>query len=420
MATELNDKARQILTTNDKGGFTVPTTGLYPYQWNWDSVLVALGFHTFDESRACREIETLFEAQWDDGLVPHIIFRRDDPDYFPGPSVWGAGGTLPSSGITQPPVAATVVYELWQNATDETVRERYAALFPKLLAWHRWFDQCRVPENIDAVVITHPWESGRDNSVEWDMPAKDIDVSGVGEYERRDLQHADASMRPTKADYDRYLALIYFGRDHDWDQRLIASEGPFRVADVGMTMILLRANRDLVAMAKALDESGAASEIESFVERLENGVDYLWDDHNGVFCSRDTITGKHSGFVTSASFLADYAGVGNEQQRSRMADHWNRICVTAQFMCPSHDPDNSYFDHVRYWRGPTWAIVNYLIAKGFAEQGRERWAEQLKQDSRRLIERSGFYEAFSPITGEGTGGDEFSWTAAMWLAWCGQ
>ena len=25
----------------------------------------------------------------------------------------------------------------------------------------------------------------------------------------------------------------------------------------------------------------------------------------------------------------------------------------------------------------------------------------------------------SPVSGEGTGGSGFSWTAAMWLAWCG-
>ena len=34
---------------NDRGGYTVPTAGLYPYQWNWDSAFVALGFNQFDK-----------------------------------------------------------------------------------------------------------------------------------------------------------------------------------------------------------------------------------------------------------------------------------------------------------------------------------------------------------------------------------
>ena len=46
---------------------------------------VALGFATFDMDRAWRELELLAEGQWRDGMMSHIIFRRDDPDYFPCP-----------------------------------------------------------------------------------------------------------------------------------------------------------------------------------------------------------------------------------------------------------------------------------------------------------------------------------------------
>lgn len=53
----LDQMAREILRANDRDGFTVPTGGLYPYQWIWDSVLSALGFATFDESWACVKID---------------------------------------------------------------------------------------------------------------------------------------------------------------------------------------------------------------------------------------------------------------------------------------------------------------------------------------------------------------------------
>ena len=87
MKHELATSAKQILLSNDRNGYTVPTDGLYPYQWNWDSVFVALGFAQFDRNRAWREIEILFESQWDNGMQPHIIFHQVDPNYFPGPSV---------------------------------------------------------------------------------------------------------------------------------------------------------------------------------------------------------------------------------------------------------------------------------------------------------------------------------------------
>ena len=362
MHKEIDEKARAILRGNDKGGFTVPTAGLYPYQWNCDSVFVALGFATFYEARACEEIETLFEAQWEDGFVPHIIFRRDDPDYFPGPSVWQAGRGLPSSGITQPPVAASVVKTLWSTVSDAAVKERLGALFPKILAWHRWFHKYRVPEDSGAVIVTHPWESGRDNSPEWDAPASGIDVSDVGSYTRRDLQHADAHMRPTRLDYDRYIALVQYGRKTGWDHKVIGSEGPFRMADVGMTMILLRASRDLIELARYLGHADVIDELESHVAQLERGTDYLWDNEAKTYCSRDLITGLHSGYVSNTSFLYCYADVGSAEQRLHMQDHWERIQAQVRFMVPSHDPDDSRFDHMRYWRGPIWIAANRIAA----------------------------------------------------------
>ena len=420
MKNDLQTRAINILRENDRGGFTVPTAGLYPYQWNWDSVFVALGFSTFDEARACEEIETLLEAQWEDGFIPHIVFRQEDPDYFPGPDIWNAGAAWPSSGITQPPVAASVVNRLWNSVSDDEVKERLVAMFPRLLAWHRWFFKFRVPGEIGAVVITHPWESGRDNSPEWDVPAANIDVSGVKPYQRRDLQHVAAQMRPTKLDYDRYIALIEYGRDTGWNHEAIPKEGPFRVADVGTTMILLRATRDLMQLAENLGKKEAIVELAGHLKTLEDGINYLWDDEARTFCCRDAITGVHSGLVTNTSFLYAYAGVGSIRQRECMAEHWRRIAAESLYMMPSLDPQYSRFDHLRYWRGPIWIVINKLLADGFRENGLDDWALRLEQDSRDLIIRYGFSEAFSPTTGEGSGGADFSWTAAMWLYWCGK
>ena len=60
----LAERARQVLRANDRGGYTIPTAGLYPFQWNWDASVCALGWMTFDEPRAWQEVETLFSGQW--------------------------------------------------------------------------------------------------------------------------------------------------------------------------------------------------------------------------------------------------------------------------------------------------------------------------------------------------------------------
>ena len=117
--TDLDNTARAILKGNDRGGYTIPTSGLYPYQWNWDSVLAAWGFATFDIDRAWTEFETLFASQWDTGMVPHIIFHADDPGYFPGPDVWGTGQTrsaaqVPAATLAADPERAALAAE-WQD-----------------------------------------------------------------------------------------------------------------------------------------------------------------------------------------------------------------------------------------------------------------------------------------------------------------
>ena len=416
----LDRQAREILQSNDRGGYTVPTHGLYPFQWNWDSAFVALGFAAFDQNRAWQEIETLVSAQWDDGMIPHIVFHQHDEGYFPGPGVWGTGKTPPTSGISQPPVLATIVRSLWEMEGADPASPRMHALFAACLRSHRWFHTYRDPRGNGLVMVTHNWETGRDNSSEWDDALARVDTSGVGPYQRRDTGHVDAAMRPKQSEYDRYVAILQFGLNCGWNHRKIADEGPFRMVDVGMSMELLRANRDLLVMAEAIGDLAVAAEIRNRITLSEAGVAWLWNEEAGAYCSRDATTHESSGLVTNASFLAFYAGVGSKAQRARLLEALSRLTLSAGYLLPSLEAGSREYVHRRYWRGPIWLVVNYMAAIGLAEQGHADWAERIRTDSARLIEKSGFFESFSPETGEGSGGDDFSWTAAMWLAWCGK
>jgi glycogen debranching enzyme len=297
------------------------------------------------------------------------------------------------------------------------MRPRLEQLFPKLFAWHRWFAQVRDPLGKGLVIAVHPWETGRDNSPEWDAPSRAIDTSRVGEYTRRDTTHLDQSMRPTKVEYDRYLALVQAGREMGWDQQRIAREHPFRVVDVGMTLMLLRANRDLAALADDLGRKAEAEELRGYVKRAEAGIDYLWDEAIGAYCSRDSITGRFSGLVTSASFLTFYAGLKHEARDKSTLQHFDRIARRARYVMPSLDPDDPGFDSIRYWRGPVWAVVNYMIGTGLGEAGHAGPAQRVRSDTRALMEGAGFFESYCPMSGRGSGGGDFSWTAAIWLHW---
>lgn len=406
--TYLDNKAREILRNNDLGDYTVPTHGLYPYQWNWDSAFAAIGFATFDLDRGWTEIKTLMSGQWDSGMVPHIIFHKDDEGYFPGPDVWRTNQIPATSGITQPPVAATFAKTCF-DVDPELGKPYLKELFPKLCRWHRWFHENRCESG--AVAITHPWESGRDNAPDWDDAMANVDTSNVGDYQRRDTAHIDSGMRPKKEDYDRYLALLYSSRDSSWDEKLIKENPVFRVADPGMTFTLLRANRDLRQLGLEIGEP--VDEIDHWIQQLEKGVELLWNEALGSYDSFDLLTGKYSNSISNASFFCWFAGIENAPMLALL----RKVLDDVKYGVPSHPAHSDKFDPKRYWRGPTWIMSNTLVGMGLENQGHTELGEEIRQASRRLIEQSGFHEYFDPIDGSGAGGADFTWTAAVWLGW---
>lgn len=403
---DLDERARAILRGNDRGGYTIPTEGLYPYQWNWDSAFAAWGFSTFDVDRAWTEFETLLSAQWETGMVPHIVFHKPDPGYFPGPDVWGTGRN--TSGISQPPVAAILVRRIFA-ADPDAGRPRLSKLYPRLLAWHRWWRDWRCPSGVAA--ITHPWESGRDNCPDWDPGMANVDGSHVEPYTRRDTGHVDPSMRPSKEDYDRYVALVEYGRGCNWDQRQIIENGPFLMADPAITFILIRANRDLAAIGRDLGED--TSEPEQWADDLVEALPSIWNEALGGYDARDLRTGSFASNLGAGAFLAWLAGIENAEMEGRLIEVWNGV----RYGIPSADPEAPHFNPKKYWRGPSWPVVNSLIAMGFADAGRHEDAERLRMETAELIEIHGFWEYFDPMDGSPCGGDQFTWTAAVWLTW---
>ena len=416
--TDLDARARDILAKNDRGGFTVPTAKLYPYQWNWDSTFVALGFATFDRERAWQELEMLVAGQWPEGMIPHILFRRDDPDYFPGPQTWRAhDGPIPSGGISQPPVLASVMLELVQTGRSSD-KSKADALFDAALLWHRWWHTARTPKGEAFIATVHPWESGRDNCPDWDLGLNAMNVDPELEpYTRMDNKHAKPEQRPTDIEYDKFITIVKAGRDLNWDQTRLTNEGPFLMADPGLHFILLRADRDLLALAHLLGRAEAVAEIEGFIEKGQQGTDYLWNDRMKAFCAREVRSGEFSNGFSSASTLCFYADSGTIEQRQGTLENIERIAKTVSFLMPSWDPDSYRFDPQRYWCGPVWPQMNRIIAKGLIEQGQYRLGDRVRRDLSALIRLSGFYECFNTLSGYGCIGRDFSWTAAMWLSW---
>ena len=418
-ANDLTAAARAVLAANDRGGYTVPTEGLYPFQWNWDSAFVAMGFATFDIDRAYRELERLVEGQWDDGMIPQIVFHAPSESYFPGPTVWGTRHRVPTSGITQPAVFGTAVrrvYEAAISAGHAQATERTRALYQAALKSHRWWLAARDPEKTGVVAILHPWETGSDNSPAWDLALERVPTTTETPIARKDTGHVEPEMRPRDIDYKRFIHLVDLYRGCNWQPAAQWKATPFKIAEVQSTAILARATEDLLALVDALGSPAEGAELEEMHRHLVAGLRTCWRPALGRFVSRDLITGTDIEAPTQAGFMPLQAVDLDAEQRRLVTAELVRWCDGMAVILPSAAPYAPGFEPKRYWRGPVWGIVNWMLIDGLRRNDMREFADRLRMSTLEAITRSGFVEYFDPVTGEGCGGGRFSWTAATFLA----
>ena len=101
---------------------------LYPFQWNWDSGFTALGLWHFNKWRAWLEIISLLDAQWENGMIPHIVFDKMIQIIIR--RVWNSNNEPPSSCLSQPPVLSSIVWQMVDKGTpyDARRQKRYLRL----------------------------------------------------------------------------------------------------------------------------------------------------------------------------------------------------------------------------------------------------------------------------------------------------
>lgn len=421
----LADEARRILRENDTGAFIKPSPKQYPHQWNWDAALIALGLATFDVARAQAEVHKLLAGHWRDGMVPHILYHDGPSDYFPTPDFWRVerspnAPTVPTSGLTQPPVLATAVRAIFERDEDKNRALGFVrAVYPKLLAWHHWFHTARDPDGTGLIAILHPWESGMDNSTRFTGALERVPVADVPAYRRRDQEHVAADERPVAGDYDRFMALIGRYREAAWDAPTLFETAPFCVQDTFTSAVLHRADKDLYVLAELLGETVA--DIDNWLTRTRHAFDTrLWDEDAGLYYDFDLRAGESIPENTCATFLPLYAGLAIETQAARLVEHLLNPDEYApddrtHYYLPSAAKNSPYFEPRRYWRGPVWLNVNWFLVQGLRRYGYAELADRVVADTLKLVEQGGFAEYYDPRDGTPCGARDFSWSAALVL-----
>lgn len=430
----LETACRELLLLNGRdGGFTVPTTKLYPFQWLWDSGFIAIGLAHFDIRKAMREIEALHSAQWSNGFVPHIVFHTLNEGYYPGPDVHGAHlsphapAHVATTGMTQPPVIGFVLEKIYQLAPDDPELLPFLTQqFEKTYRFHEYLYQNRDPQREGLVYIQHNWESGTDNSPVWDEVWKTFEAPHY-ELPRRDIQHVNADQRPTHRDYEYYIYLIEIFKSVQYNDAQIAEKSPFLIQDPLFNAMLAASNESLARIGEII---GASSEklaqLRHWYHMTRSAMNLkLWSDADGGYLHYDLRNERSISALTSSSFAPLFAGIPSEQQAEKLVSTLLGPRFQGKdaenYLCPSFDTQDPRFNAVKYWRGPVWVNMNWLIYHGLQRYQYADTAAAIKKDTLELVKKHGLWEYFEPsrakaaqIT-EGYGAPDFSWTAALIL-----
>lgn len=412
--THLREVARKILQNNDRGGYTVPNADVYPFQWNWDSPFVALGWLTFDEKRAWQELEQLLRGQWANGMVPHIVFHQENENYFPGPSVWQAKSAqgLSTSGITQAPMLVPGAELLYLLAKDrELARRTMSSMYEKLFRYQQWYCSERRMQQIGLCHLFHGWES-MDNSPLWDASLQRVTPTTTT-FVRKDTQHVPKAQRPRQWEYERYIAIVEGLRSVGYDSQKYQEFSEMTIVDAALNGILLAGHRALLRLAPEFASETQVVQLHTWIAEAERGFRMLWDDELALYVDYDLIADAQIREEVSGGLVPLYAGLSgkNEEKYRNTLRQW-----ISQDM-PSVFTHSGKFDAERYWRGPSWSVINFLIYYGSLQQGWEQEAEEIRQRSLEQIAAGGFYENFNVLNRSGRGGASFSWTAATYLYW---
>lgn len=414
---------------------TIPTAGLYPFQWLWDSAFIAVGWAHVDPARARREFQTIMDCQWQNGFLAHVVYHDDDAgkSYFPGSDFQGASAHpyapkhVVTSGISQPP---NLGYCLEQVYLLDTAREQNAAFYQAAITaifrFHEYLYRDRDPQKEHLVYIRHNWESGTDNSIQWDEIWNTFEPRHY-DIQRRDTEHVNPSQRPTKKDYNYYLSLIEISKELNFDEKQMQEKLPFLVQDPLYNALLVLSSESLARLASLHQMDKIAKKCSSWVKKTRKSMnDKLFNPLTGLYDYYDLRNEKRITGAGAPSMIALAAGIPNKRQAALMKKTILSIDYSGEnrshFLCATYALTAATFDHQRYWRGPVWIPTNWLLLKGFERYGFKSLARQIKKDSIELVRHYGMFEYFDPAraalqdpASHGYGGGDFSWTAALIL-----
>lgn len=382
--------------TSGEYSYTIPSSDTYPYQWLWDSCFASIALSYFDIEQAKRELYALTSKQFENGMIPHIIYWHRTNDLPQLNMQWGKRHT---SSITQPPLLAEAVKKIYDTDHDiEFVRQ----MLPHIHAFHQFFYRHRDPRKSGVIGIINPDESGEDTSPRFDMPLSLPDKQTFEE------------------NYGSRMELL-----KDWrEARFVVKKRmdlKHWVRDVSFNIIFLRSLEITAHLAMVTGESAIAEWSHTKAVSTKKGIITHLKDESGFFLSSMDY-GEMEQKIAIKTWNLFMPLYGNLVSHDEAADLVSLLYDPDMFATPYGVPTVSLNEPTfnlsatwpwPNWRGPIWLGANWFIIKGLKNYGYDKEVAMIKEQSFQLVKKSGFREFYNPFSGEGYGATGFIWAGLL-------
>lgn len=376
--------------------FVCPSTGTYPFQWFWDSCFHTVALAHIDPQRARSEVRSLLRNAQPDGFVAHVTFWQREA-YEEMLKTYSIAYRTPYlSDCIQPPVLAEAVAAAAQGMGGGAF---LAEVLPRVRLYFDWLHRVRDPDGDGLIATLQPDESGLDHTPKYDAY---LGITGTA------LEDYTAAWERVAGPYAEV------GRD---PQRMFALDR-FVVEDVLVNTIYGENQRILGdLLERAGDAKGAAEMRRRSAATTASLVAKCFDRERGLFFDLAGAAEKHLAVNTVSCLmplaLPDLPAFAVDALVGHLTDPRE---YAAPFPVPSVAMDEPSFvpgvvGTKLVWRGPVWMNTNWYISRGLRRHGKADLARHIEDRSAALVEQSGFREYYDPLTGEGHGAFDFSWTA---------
>ncbi|MFI5386658.1 MAG: trehalase family glycosidase, partial [Fimbriimonadales bacterium] len=351
---------RMLAHSVSRGWASTPNTAPY---FCWDSFFNGNLACIDDPVTARNTVRAILSCQTADGLVPNF-------------GHWNFDGGRVSTDRSQPPVGSMCVWKMHQRWPDKAFLEE---VYPKLLAWHRWWPKARDGNHNGLLewgsatgqLQGAKWETGWDDTVHFEGAAM------VGPNMNADAVDLN-SMWAMDAEYLGFIA---------------------------------------TAIGKKDEARAFAAEHKAICGRINK---VLWNPELGIYCSK-LWSGQFLTRITPMNFYPLIAGVPSaEQAKSVLAIMTDPKRFWGQWILPTVAYDDPVWPKQDYWRGKVWAPVNYLVYQGLLRYASPEVLNQFADRSRELFMRNWTAkgvcgENYLSSTGEQSSDPHYTWGALLCL-----